>query len=123
MMIITNDAEYQATLDTVAGLMDAVPDSPEMNLLLVLSRAVCEYEEREHPISTPDPVDAILFRMAQMGWRQKDVSVLFGGPTRASEVLNRKRPLTKHMILAVHRFMGIPLETLLSESSTTRAAV
>ncbi len=122
-MNITTDAEYQATLDAMNALINAVPDSPEMNLLLVLSRAVGEYEEHEHPITVPDPVDAILFRMDQMGWRQKDVATLFGGPTRASEVFNRKRPLTKHMILAVHRFMGIPLETLLSETSTTRAAV
>ena len=123
VVVITNDAEYHAALDAMAGLMEAVPDSPEMNLLLVLSRAVGEYEEREHPLATPDPVDAILFRMDQMGWRQKDIAVLFGGPTRASEVLNRKRPLTKQMILQVHRFMGIPLDTLLSEPNTARAAV
>ena len=122
-MNITNDAEYRAALDAMAGLMEAVPDSPDMNLLLVLSRAVGEYEEREHPMATPDPIDAIVFRMDQMGWRQKDVSVLFGGPTRASEVLNRKRPLTKQMILQVHRFMGIPLETLISESDISRTAV
>jgi antitoxin component HigA of HigAB toxin-antitoxin module len=51
--------------------------------------------------------------MDQMGWTQKDAAHPFGGPSHASEVLNRKRVLAKNMICRVHEFMGIPLEDLM----------
>ena len=110
MMNITNAAEHKAALDAMTRLVEEDGDE---NLLLVLSRAVGEYEDLHVKIGSCDPVDCILFRMDQMGWTQKDVAHLFGGRSHTSEVLNRKRSLTKNMILRVHEFMGIPLEDLM----------
>jgi HTH-type transcriptional regulator/antitoxin HigA len=44
---------------------------------------------------------------------QADIAPLFGGKTRVSEVLNRKRPLSLKMITLLNRYLGIPLESLI----------
>jgi HTH-type transcriptional regulator/antitoxin HigA len=52
--------------------------------------------------------------MEQMNLKQTDIAPLFGGKTRVSEVLNGKRPLTLKMITLLNRYLGIPLESLIS---------
>ncbi len=52
--------------------------------------------------------------MEQMDLRQADIAPLFGGKTRVSEVLGRRRPLTLIMITLLNRYLGIPLESLVS---------
>ncbi len=49
-----------------------------------------------------------------MNLKQKDIASLFGGKTRVSEVLNGKWPLTFKMITLLNRYLGIPLESLVS---------
>ena len=65
-------------------------------------------------LGVPDPIEAIKFRMEQMNLRQADIAPLFGGKTRVSEVLHRKRPLTLKMITLLYRYLGIPLESLVA---------
>ncbi len=50
----------------------------------------------------------------QMNLKQADIASLFGGKTRVSEVLNGKRNLTLKMITLLHRYLGIPLESLVA---------
>ncbi len=113
--IIKNEAEYQAALAYVAGLMDAAPGSREEEELELFSLLVEQYEQEHFPIAPPDPVEAILFRMEQEGLTRKDLAVYLGSPSRVSEVLNRKRPLSLAMIRALHRGLGIAAEVLLQE--------
>jgi plasmid maintenance system antidote protein VapI len=58
-------------------------------------------------------VDAIIFRMEQAGLRPRDLVPYLGTAARVSEVLNRKRQLSKQMICALHAGLGIPLASLL----------
>lgn len=51
------------------------------------------YEKRHFPIDTPDPVEAIKFRMEKNGLTVKDLEPIIGRSNRVYEVLNRKRPL------------------------------
>jgi HTH-type transcriptional regulator/antitoxin HigA len=46
----------------------------------------------------PDPIEAIKFRMAQMGMKQKDLSEVVNFSSWVSEILNKKRKLTLGMI-------------------------
>jgi HTH-type transcriptional regulator/antitoxin HigA len=48
-----------------------------------------------------------------MNLRQNDIALLFGGKTRVSEVLYGKRPLNLKMITLLHRYLGIPFESLI----------
>ena len=94
--------------------MDAKPDTPEADELDVLTTLVEVFEARHHPVYPPDPIDAILFRMEQLGLSRKDLEA-FGGRGRVSEILNRKRGLSLEMIRKLHEELKIPLESLFSK--------
>jgi len=63
----------------------------------------------------PDPIEAIKFRMEQMGMRQKDLAEVVGFTSRVSEILNRKRKLTLAMIRQLSDKLKIPAEVLVQE--------
>lgn len=110
--IIKTQREYQEALAHVEALMDAVPGTPRESELELWSLLVESYEEIHFPINSPDPVDAIKFRMAQEGLRQRDLEKYFPSKSRVSEVLNHKRPLSLGMIRALHKGLGIPASVL-----------
>ena len=116
--IIKTEEQYAEALARVEILMDAKPGSAQEEELELWSLLVERYEREHFPIDIPDPVEAIRFRMAQEGLRQKDLEAYFPGKNRVSEVLNGKRPLSLGMIRALHRGLGIPAEVLLREMPT-----
>lgn len=115
---IHTKADYQATLKEVATLVAADPESgtPDGDRLDILATLVQAYESRHFPISAPDPVEAIKFRMEQSGLSVKDLEPIIGKSNRVYEVLNRKRPLTLAMIRRLHHGLGIPAQVLIAES-------
>lgn len=117
--VIKTKRQYEAALGRVQELMGAVPGSPEGEELELLATLVELYEESAFPIDLPDPIDAIKFRMEQAGLRPKDLAPLIGSPSKVSEVLRGKRPLSLRMIRALHSGLGIPAEVLLSEPGAT----
>lgn len=115
--VIKTKAQHKAALVEIERLarLDPSPKSPGGLRLEVLAKLVDDYEATKFMFAKPDPVDAILFRMAERGLRQKDVAAMLGGKNRASEVLARKRPLTLPMIRALHRELDIPPALLIRE--------
>ena len=63
----------------------------------------------------PDPIEAIKFRMEQMGLKQKDLAEVVGFKSRVSEILNKKRNLTLSMIRSLSSQLNIPTEVLIQE--------
>lgn len=57
--------------------------------------------------------------MEQNGFRQKDLADVIGSESRASEILNRRRPLTVQMIKAIHAAWSIPLVSLVGPDEAT----
>ena len=117
--ILKTEQEYNQACKRIYSLMnstanDIEPESPEGEELELLSLLVEKYEMEHHLLGAPDPVEAIKFRMEQMNLKQTDIAPLFGGKTRVSEVLHRKRSLTLKMITLLNRYLGIPLESLVS---------
>ncbi|OPX23088.1 MAG: transcriptional regulator [Candidatus Latescibacteria bacterium 4484_107] len=113
--LIKNEEDYDKALSRIEQLMDAKPDTAEMDELELVTALVEMYEERHFPISRPDPIDAIKFRMEQLGLGQKDMVPFIGTKSKVSEVLNKKRPLTLSMMRGLHKGLGIPAEVLLKE--------
>lgn len=105
--------DYKSALERIESLMDAKRNTPEMDELEVLSILVEKYEDEHFPIASPDPVEAIKFRMEQMGLSQGDLAEIIGSRSRASEVLRGKRSLTIKMIRALHKRLNIPAEVLI----------
>lgn len=116
---IKSEEDYRAALARIEQLVagDKTPpaNSPEGDTLEVLVTLVQAYEAVHYPIGSPDPIEAIKFRMEQAGLTRKDLEVAIGGESRVSEILNKRRPLTLGMIRKLHDIFGIPLESLVAE--------
>lgn len=113
---IRTKRDLKEALDRIDELIDAQYGTPEYDELEVLSVLVEAYEEKNVPVPPPDPVEAIKFRMEQLGLKQSDIAKLLGGKSRASEVLSHKRPLSKKMIINLHNHLQIPSDSLLGIS-------
>ena len=114
---INSESEYKAALAEIEQLIDrgalaGTPDGDRLNLLTLL---VQDYEQKRIDLGTPDPVEAIKFRMEQMNLTPRDLVPLMGSRSKVSEVLSRKRPLTLSMVRALHKGLGIPARSLLQE--------
>ena len=117
--ILKTEQEYNEACERIYTLINSTqnaiePDSIEGEEIELLSLLVEKYEHEHYPIEAPNPIEAIKFRMEQMNLKQADVAPLFGGKTRVSEVLHGKRPLTLKMITLLNRYLGIPLESLVT---------
>jgi len=123
LKLIKTEADHEAALERIDQLFDAVPGTPEGDELDLLVHLVEAFEEREHPIGLPDPVEAIRFRMDQQGLKNADLVPYLGSKSRVSEVLNRKRTLTLAMVRKLHAGLGIPAEVLIQEPGQALSAV
>jgi len=112
-------ADYRAALKEIENLMRAGPGTPEGERLDVLVTLVEAYEKKHFPLDLPDPVEAIKFRMEQMGLTPKDLAPMIGRMNRVYEILNHKRPLTVKMIWRLHKGLGIPAESLIKPPGGT----
>ena len=113
--LIKTEEDYTRALDRIEALMDAEAGTTEADELELLSTLVEMYEEKEYPIDLPDPVEAIKFRMEQLGLKQKDLIPFIGSRSKVSEVLNGKKSLTLSMMRGLNKGLGIPAEVLLNE--------
>ncbi len=118
--VIKTEKEYERALARINDLMDADAGTPEGDELELLVTLVELYEKGKHSIDLPDPVEAIKFRMEQLGLKQKDLIPLIGSRSKVSEVLSRQRLLSITMIRKLNAGFGIPAEILLREPGARR---
>ncbi|VFM99268.1 MAG: HTH-type transcriptional regulator / antitoxin HigA [Candidatus Kentron sp. G] len=117
--IIKTGEEHQQALARISALMDSdpAPDSPEANQLELLALVIEHYEQKHYPIDPPDPIEAIRFSMDQMDLSRKDLARYIGSPSKVSEVLSGKRPLSLNMIRRLNAGLGISADVLIRESA------
>jgi HTH-type transcriptional regulator/antitoxin HigA len=60
-------------------------------------------------------VEAIKFRMEQMGLRQSDLVPIIGTKSKVSEILSRKRRLSLPMIRRLRAKLDIPADVLIRQ--------
>jgi len=101
------EEDYRNAMLRIDALMDAEPGTEEGDELDVLATLVEAYERVNFPIASPDPVEAILFRMEQMEISRKALEPFLGGCNRVSEVLNRKRNLSMSQVRKLHDGLNI----------------
>lgn len=117
--ILKTELEYNEACERIYTLINSTdqaiePNSQDGEEVELLSLLVEKYEQDHYSIEAPSPIEAIKFRMEQMNLKQADIAPLFGGKTRVSEVLHGKRPLSLKMITLLNRYLGIPLESLVT---------
>jgi HTH-type transcriptional regulator / antitoxin HigA len=113
--VIKQRDDYAQAMARLSALMDLDPQpgSAQESELELLALVIEDYERKVAAPAAPDPVDAILFRMDQAGLTRKDLIPHIGSPSRVSEVLSRKRPLSLAMIRRLHSQLGIPASSLI----------
>ena len=94
-------------------IFDSKKGSANGDELEILGILIEKYENEHFPIGFPDPIEAIKFRMEQMGYNQTDLAKIVGLKSRASEILNKKRKLTLEMIRLLLENLKIPTEVLI----------
>ena len=114
---IRDDSDHESALKRIQSLMSAKPGTDEGDELDVLATLVDAYEAQHFQIESPDPVEAIRFRMDQLGLERKDLEPFIGPRARVSEVLNKRRGLSLKMIRALHEELDIPLGALIGRDT------
>lgn len=112
---IRNENDYQNALDRLEMVFDAKKGTEKGDELEILSILIDQYENESFPIGMPDPIEAIKFRMEQMGMKQKDLAKIVGFKSRVSEILNKKRKLTLDMVRKLNTTLHIPTEVLVQD--------
>lgn len=110
---IKTEKDYQKALSRLEEIFDSRPGTTTGDELDILALLIERYEEEHYPIEAPDPIEAIKFRMEQMGYKQKDLEKIIGYKGHVSEILNKKRKLTLEMIRNLHEKLNIPLNALI----------
>ncbi len=110
---IKTESDYQIALSEIEQLMDADLNTPEGDRLDILTTLVEAYEVRRHPISEPDPIEAIIHQMESQGLTRKDLEAYLGGSVMVSEVLDRKKSLSLQMIRKLQQGLGISADILI----------
>lgn len=111
---IKTEHDYSESIKRIEELWGAMRDTPEGDELDLLCTLVESYEITHYPIAPPDPIDAIKFRMEQMGMTKTDMAKYLGSQSRVSDVLGGKRKLTLKMVKALYKGLKIPAEILLA---------
>jgi len=89
--VIKNEKQYNKAINRLEQIFDAKKSTREGDELELLSLLIDKYEQEKYPIDFPDPIDAIKFRMEQLGYQQKDLVSAIGLKSRVSEIFSRKR--------------------------------
>lgn len=110
---IKTKKDYQNALERLEVIFDSKQGTPCGDELEILGILIEKYEEEHFPIGFPDPIEAIKFRMEQLGYNQTDLAKIVGLKSRASEILNKKRKLSLEMIRLLHNKLNIPTEVLI----------
>jgi len=113
--VIKTEEDYNSALMRLEEIFDAPVNSPDGDEAELLTVLIEKFEEEHYPIESPDPIEAIRFRMEQMNMNKKDLAEVIGYKSRVSEILSRKRKLSLNMIRQLHKKLRIPYDSLLSE--------
>jgi len=110
---IKTKKDYQQALERLELIFDAKKGTKEGDELKILGILTDQYENEHFHIDLPDPIEAIKFRMEQLGYTQTDLARVVGLKSRASEILNKKRKLSLEMIRQIHEKLNIPTDVLI----------
>jgi len=95
--------------------MNLKAKSLESDELEMLSILIEKYEKETILIKSPHPIEAIKFRLDQLGMKKSELKNIFGSRSRVSEILSGKRKLSLNMIRELNKQLEIPAEILIKE--------
>lgn len=111
---IRTEEDHRAALVEIEKLWGAEEGSQDGDRLEVLAMLVEAYEDRRWPVADLDPIQAIEAAMAHEGRTRSDLAEVIG-QSRATEILQRRRPLTLPMIRKIAAAWHVPERVLVRE--------
>ena len=117
LKIIKSEAEYENISERIYKLIqeDIHPGSKKGDELELLSLLVQDYEDKHYKLPKPNPIEAIKFRLEQLGMSDKELNKILGARSRKSEILSGKRKLSLGMIRTLHDKLHIPADALIAQ--------
>lgn len=112
---IRTKKDYTNSMKQIDILWDSKPGTIEYDNLDILITLVENYEEKNYPISSPDPIETIKYKMEELGLKKVDLGKWLGGRSRASEILEKKRKLSLNMIRILNKELKIPTDILIKD--------
>lgn len=114
---IRNDDDHAAAVREIEKLWGAPVGTDDGDKLDILATLVEKYEETRWPnVDASDPIDLLNYAIEELGHSQAELAELLGSRSRASELLNRRRPLTVEMIQKISQAWKIPADLLVRPS-------
>jgi len=106
---------YEASLERIYELMqlELEPGTALGDELEVLTLLVQIFEQKAFPMPKPLPLDAIRFRMEQLGLSESELIRILGNRSRKSEILSGKRKLSLQMIRRISQELNISADVLI----------
>ncbi len=122
---IRTDEDHRAALAEIESYWGAPEGTEEGDRLDVLLALVDAYEEKRWPIDLDenfDPIDVLNHAIDELGHSPAELVELLGSPSRASEILSRRRALTVEMIHKISDAWKIPADLLVRPYKVDHAA-
>lgn len=115
LKVIKTEAQYEDALEKAYSLIqkNIKPNSKEADELDLLTLLIEHYEAAHYVVLPPSPIEAIKFRLEQLGKSESELSKILGARSRQSEILSGKRKLSLSMIRKLHETLKIPAESLI----------
>jgi HTH-type transcriptional regulator / antitoxin HigA len=113
--LIKTEAQYEQALEWTYQTMKSRPTkgTPQGDAYELVIMLIENYEERHYPVPPLHPIEAIKFYLDQKSINEAESNIIFGSPSRKSEILSGKRKLSLNMIRKLHEKLGIPTNTLI----------
>jgi HTH-type transcriptional regulator/antitoxin HigA len=106
--VITTEAEYDQALETVEKLMADQQRIPEQTAILqLLVTLIEEFETKHYPVEPSSPHAMLEHLMDARGIKQSDLVGVIGSKGVVSEVVNRKRAISKAQAKTLGEFFNV----------------
>ena len=107
--VITSEAQYREYLAQLSEFASRSSNSPEdLSYMKLLAMLIENFEHNRYRFDDPDPVAVIRELMQVNGLKQKDMLEILGGhESVVSEILSKKRSLTRNHIMRLSDKFGV----------------
>ena len=112
---IKTKKDYHSAMERFEEIFQAKNGTKESDEADVLAMIIKDYEDAHFVIQAPSPLEAIKYRMEQMGLTKKDLAGILGYKSRVSDIFHKTRKLNLEMVRQLYYKLHIPLEVLVKK--------
>ena len=113
---IRSEGDLSSALARIDSLMDATPGTPAWEELDLLSELVWAYEQQQHPIHAPDPINLLNAKLADGEITPEQLREVLPNRSVRSQVLNKHRRMPMNAALEMVDRRWVPVESFFATS-------